>query len=716
MSHFRVSPELSHGSGTEDRGDDVERRSRHGIGALTHGRFLKQLLSMRRAERSNQDSHEPLSAGQGRVLHLLALPLLSAIVMLGVGVWTLAEQPGTAVSQRILLAAGTTALALLVLMFHLGRALVHRNAEMAQAQRQALAAVAQSEAHFRSLFELATVGISVTDERGRFLSVNPRMLDLLGYTREEELLGRNHHSVTLPADVEPTPSGEVTALVSMAQDITESQQMLSLLNESEARFRGIFNQAAVGIALLDAQGSLLNVNQKLCEILGYSLDELLATTFAAITHPDDLQRDLHLSHALLDGSLDQFSIEKRYVHRDARIIWAMLFVRRIDAPAGEPPRFVSVIEDISERKAAEERVQALTASLESQVVERTEQLRERVRAGQRRNEELALITDMGRLLSASSDPIEATQVVMRYLPRIFPLADGALYLEGRRGGLFERQVHWGDATLGAGTFTAADCWALRSGEIHHVEGAGDPLHCVHASAESHAHSHVCVPVLSLGQPLGLIELGWGDVGQQWAPEMTLVKTVAETIGLALGNLRLREELSRQALTDPLTGVHNRRWLDQCLRERVSVHARNGQGFALLMIDVDHFKLINDSYGHEAGDRALHDIAQSLQRAVRDHESAARFGGEEFAVVLPGIGRMEALAVGERLRQNVAALEVRSNDIDLRRLTISVGVALYPEDGASAQAVVEAADAALYRAKQGGRNRVCGMEAALLAIS
>lgn len=773
----------------------------------------------------------------------------------------------------------------LILFSAVGRsqkALVDRYAQLADSARRARDEVSQSEAAFRSIFDLAAVGINVTDEAGRYLMVNERMVDMLGYSREE-LLEENFRAVTLEADVaesdrltadvaagtrsqfrqdkrylrkdgsvvhaeifvrelervaggqrrficvaldvterrraearaaeyrrirdfhfDHTPlavvefapdlsirrwspraekifgwteaealgrtaeslgifspeqvalraertsrmfrgeqdhlsavvpmlhrsgrklwieiynsvirdaAGEVMTLVSMGLDVTESQEMLSMLNESEARFRGIFNQAAVGIALLDARGRWINVNQRLCEILGYPMDELLSTSFASITHPDDLQRDLHLSRALLDGSLDQFSIEKRYVHREGRIIWATLFVRRVDASPGEPPRFVSVVEDISERKAAEERVRALTAGLESQVVERTEQLHNVVRAGQRRNEELALITDMGRLLSASTDQVEATQVVMRYLPRVFPLADGALYLEGRRGGLFERQVDWGGATPGAQSFTIADCWALRGGEIHHVEGAHDPLHCLHVAAESHAHSHVCVPVMSLGQPLGVIELSWGRSDDEWAPEMTLVKTVAETIGLAFGNLRLREELSRQALMDPLTGLHNRRWLDHCLRERVNVHGRTGEGFAVLMIDVDHFKSINDSYGHEGGDRALFEVAQALQRAVRDHESAARFGGEEFTVILPATARVDAARVGERLRQAVAALQVRSNGADLRPVTISVGIAMFPEDGHSAQSVLEAADAALYQAKQSGRNRVCLADPAKIA--
>lgn len=509
-----------------------------------------------------------------------------------------------------------------------------------------------------------------------------------------------HNSITRDAQ------GQPSTLISMSLDVTESQDMLRMLNESEARFRGIFNQAAVGIAVLDAEGRWLNVNQKLCEITGYPLEELLEISFQSITHPDDLERDLHMARAAMDRTIDQYSIEKRYIRKGGAEIWVQLFVRRLEATAETPARFVSVVEDISERKAAEQRVRALTVSLESQVAERTAQLRDIVRAGQRRNEELTLVNEMGRLLSAANDRDEAAQVVVRYLPRIFPLADGALHLNREAGGMFERRARWGESPLGSETLNPGDCWALRRCETHHVEGEVDALHCAHVGESCRRHPHLCVPILALGAPLGLIELAWGRSAEGWAPEMPLVRTVAEKIGLSFGNLKLREELSRQALLDPLTGLNNRRWLENALRLRVARHARGGEGFAVLMVDVDHFKSINDGYGHEAGDRALQEIARVLARAVRDGEAAARFGGEEFTVVLDTLQPGDALAVAERIRQSVTAVRVDLREGQLPPLTVSVGIAFYPNDGADIDAVVARADAALYDAKRGGRNQVC----------
>ncbi|MGQ0530684.1 MAG: PAS domain S-box protein, partial [Panacagrimonas sp.] len=162
-----------------------------------------------------------------------------------------------------------------------------------------------------------------------------------------------HNSVTRNAE------GEVLTLISMALDVTEGQEMLHMLNESEARFRGIFNQAAVGIALLDDQGRWLNVNDKLCEIVGYSMDELLERDFQSITHPDDIERDVLMAAAVMDRSIDQYNMEKRYIRKDGEIVWVMLFVRRLEATAHVPARFVSVVEDINERKLAESQIKAL---------------------------------------------------------------------------------------------------------------------------------------------------------------------------------------------------------------------------------------------------------------------------------------------------------------------------------------------------------------------
>ena len=170
--------------------------------------------------------------------------------------------------------------------------------------------------------------------------------------------------------------------------------------------------------------------------------------------------------------------------------------------------------------------------------------------------------------------------------------------------------------------------------------------------------------------------------------------------------RLEEELRRQSVTDGLTGLYNRRYLDETLAREYARAKRYGTPLSVLMLDVDHFKRFNDAHGHEMGDRVLRAVARTTRGALRNHDVACRYGGEEFAAILPNTPLQGAFAVAERLRRDVEEL-----DIEGLRVAISVGVATYPEHEAPGpEALVQAADAALYQAKSAGRNRVRMAEA------
>jgi diguanylate cyclase (GGDEF)-like protein len=173
--------------------------------------------------------------------------------------------------------------------------------------------------------------------------------------------------------------------------------------------------------------------------------------------------------------------------------------------------------------------------------------------------------------------------------------------------------------------------------------------------------------------------------------------------------RLRAVLAEEAVRDPLTGLHNRRHLDRALEADLARRPRTGQ-LSLLVVDVDHFKGVNDRFGHGAGDRVLTAVAGTLTGAVRDGDTAARLGGEEFVLVLPGAGREQALDRAEQVRREVAAGR-HALDGETVTVTVSVGVAVCPADGTSAAALLEAADRALYTAKATGRDRVVAAEPA-----
>ncbi|MBT9569377.1 MAG: GGDEF domain-containing protein [Thiobacillus sp.] len=181
--------------------------------------------------------------------------------------------------------------------------------------------------------------------------------------------------------------------------------------------------------------------------------------------------------------------------------------------------------------------------------------------------------------------------------------------------------------------------------------------------------------------------------------------------------RLINGLCELSLTDPLTGLGNRRHFHSVLERSIDVVARSGESVLLLLLDIDHFKTINDTHGHLAGDQVLREIGTCLARCLRPMDTVARYGGEEFAIILPSCRPAFGLAVAERIRQSIAALEITVAHMQTLRVTISIGGAYAPEWVRSTTALwIERADTQLYRAKSEGRNRVCLDQPQELAVT
>jgi diguanylate cyclase (GGDEF)-like protein len=189
------------------------------------------------------------------------------------------------------------------------------------------------------------------------------------------------------------------------------------------------------------------------------------------------------------------------------------------------------------------------------------------------------------------------------------------------------------------------------------------------------------------------------------PFLTLAETVTSSISLSLGTLQLRETLRQQSIRDSLTGLFNRRYLDETLPREILRATRTGSTLGVMMVDIDHFKQLNDTHGHEAGDAVLSALGGFLQHHVRGDDIACRYGGEEFTLILPGASLDAVCDRAEQLRVGVRSLVVRCNNTQLDPIALSLGVAMWPQHGETEEVLLQAADAALYRAKQKGRNRV-----------
>lgn len=328
------------------------------------------------------------------------------------------------------------------------------------------------------------------------------------------------------------------------------------------------------------------------------------------------------------------------------------------------------------------------------------------------NAHMQRLSDMGHFLQTCEDMAEAQALLAERLPVLLYAASGALYLMAASRNQLRRCVAWGERPF-TEYFEPQECWALRKGQPFTQPGHGHASTCRHLQREDvpSLQGTLCFPVASHGDLTGLLVLdpSGADNSLPDALLTQLRQTALEQVSLSLGNLRLRESLRQQSIRDALTGLYNRRFLDESLAREVLLAERRGpeqpdMPLAVLMIDVDHFKQFNDKFGHELGDRVLRSVAQTLSDTVRPSDLVARYGGEEFTVVLPNTAPPVALERAQALCEAVMGMQLSEGGTAHPPITVSVGIACLPEDGQTAETLVQNADAALYRAKRDGRNR------------
>ncbi len=332
---------------------------------------------------------------------------------------------------------------------------------------------------------------------------------------------------------------------------------------------------------------------------------------------------------------------------------------------------------------------------------------------ERRGREQALLREMGDLLHSCRTLQEAFDVAPRLLEGLFPGSRGAILVMNAERTLLDATAFWGSPAFDPGKerlVDAQDCWSLRRGRSHISRSDGSTPACSHLFSGGWGTS-LCIPLTAQVETLGVLTLAGGetgaDFGRETGPESPhgLAEIVAERLALAIANLRLQDTLREQSVRDALTGLFNRRYMEETLAREIHGASRRGGSLSIVMLDVDHFKPYNDRYGHEAGDALLRELGGWLASQLRQGDVACRYGGEEFVLILPGASLEGTRARAERLREAVRMLRVQHRERVLDSITVSLGVASYPLHGATADAILRAADLALYRAKADGRNRV-----------
>lgn len=319
------------------------------------------------------------------------------------------------------------------------------------------------------------------------------------------------------------------------------------------------------------------------------------------------------------------------------------------------------------------------------------------------------LRELGRyagLLQGCRDVPEALEVTRIALTRLLPHAAGTVYLMRASQDYAEAAIGWGQHLAPAhALLLPQECWALRRAQPHFVDDIHGGAACSHVDppAAEVAVATACLPLSAQNLSLGFLYLSAPGPGP--IERVGIATAAAEQLSLALGNLRLQETLRQRSIRDSLTGLYNRRYLEESLPRELSRCARRQQPLALLMLDLDHFKAFNDAHGHDGGDALLAAFGRLLQANCRSEDIPCRYGGEEFMLILPEVGLEIAMERAQEIRRAVEAMSVPHLQRAIGGVTVSIGLAMFPLHASGDGELERLADAALYRAKRNGRNRV-----------
>jgi diguanylate cyclase (GGDEF)-like protein/PAS domain S-box-containing protein len=593
-----------------------------------------------------------------------------------------------------------------------------------------------AEERYYTIFSNVPVGITVTDFTGKIFASNKAIENLLGYNTEEFnkltapdfYLEKNDRMLLLDKTKE-NPStrdfesnfirrdGKVVPvlintdiinfneqnemMLNSIRDISNIKNVENALIHERDFINAILDATTSIIIVLDMEGKITRINKAFERIFEYSYEEIKNKSFA-----DELTTEaITVNQQIQSINAKDFpnTYEDLWVTKsgETRLIsWSVTPL----ADQSDHSRHIITGIDITEKRQVEDDLYEANQKLESQV----EELKEKTN-------EINLLGDLGGFLQGCQSDEEACAISAQYMSKICPYSNGSIYLINPSRDLAEIHECWGNYCNAKKTFEPLSCWAIRRGRIHFVDKEHPGLLCSHITnlKDSKDGQSICLPMSANGEIIGILhmnkiittEFGPNNTTKFSEHKIKLLTAAAETLALALSNIRLQEKMRQQSIRDILTGLYNRRYMEESLTRELHRAQREQYSIGILMFDIDHFKNFNDTYGHEGGDILLHELGELMLNSTRKEDIVCRYGGEEFVTVFPKTTLEIAKKRAEELREKVKQMQVYHLDNPLRKCTISIGVAVYPEHGTSSEEIVRNADAALYRAKKEGRDRV-----------
>jgi diguanylate cyclase (GGDEF)-like protein/PAS domain S-box-containing protein len=477
--------------------------------------------------------------------------------------------------------------------------------------------------------------------------------------------------------------------------VTERHELGMELHERTTYLNSLFENSPLGIVVLNREARVDLVNEAFTRLSHYEPKELIGHDLDSVFQPSDAGKTNtpwaaevlsgHALHRILQRN------RKDGIPLDLELNAVPLVID------GNVQGAYAICKDITEQVMASFAEREHAKSLNRLIAELE------LQTGQ-----MALLNEMASLLECCANTKEACTVVGHSAARFFPDAtSGTLYTFKASRNLVETAVSWGSPSETEPVFTPQSCWALRRGQPHWSQTGGSGVICPHLETLPDAR-HLCLPMVGQGETLGVLHLEF-PCGKTDADELQNVQrlgtTVAGQIALSLASLRLRETLRDQSIRDSLTGLFNRRFMQESLERELMRARRKNHPLSFLFLDVDHFKRFNDTFGHDAGDFVLQSVSDLLRNFFRGDDVACRCGGEEFAIILPESLAKHAALRADALRAEIKALKLVYKDTRLGPISISIGVAAFPEHASTAEELQKVADQCLYKSKSDGRDRV-----------
>ncbi len=317
--------------------------------------------------------------------------------------------------------------------------------------------------------------------------------------------------------------------------------------------------------------------------------------------------------------------------------------------------------------------------------------------------DMTLINQINESLQLCQNSSETYAAIKEAAKSLFPHINGGLTITNSYDNQ-ELVLYWGDVQILQSVFPSINCWAFRSGNQYTVNKSHNELICQHYTFVPEG-IFICIPLIVNNNTIGMLNLNFEKEVDFTNYLEQKITTFSNIIKLSLEKNNLNQRLQREAIHDPLTNLFNRRFLDETLARDLKHALREKRTLCVAMLDLDFFKKLNDTFGHEAGDEVLKFIGKYLNKTLRGSDIACRYGGEEFVIILPDANISKVLPRLETIRETIKNKTILYQNISLPTITVSIGVAEVPVHGKTSEEVLRAADQALYAAKQAGRDKV-----------